>query len=142
MIKRRQKLLVWTITLFWIPSLFTIGCAQKSVVKEQRAGGEVAVQKEAAAGAGEASEKRPQRKERWQQKKVGKKKAKVEPVLWPVIYEANKDKIKNPNRIYFLGQKLVILCRDMTIDDIKDARKKAGAPKPYTPSSGACAPLS
>lgn len=61
--------------------------------------------------------------------------------LWPVIYEANKNKIKSPNLIY-PGQKLVIPRSGMTMDEIKDARKRAGARKPYTPPSGACAPVS
>ena len=161
--KRRSKLLAWTVTLFWLLSLFTVGCAQKSVVKEQTAGGEAAVQKEAAAGTGATSEKGTAAEKKATADKAKKKKAKVEsyvvkkgdclwriakmkgiyndPFLWMVIYEANKDKIKNPNRIY-PGQKLVIPRGGMTMDEIKDARKKAGAPKPYTPPSGACAPLS
>ncbi len=51
--KRRSKLLVWIVSIFWLLSLFTIGCTQKSVVK----GEEAAVQKESAAGAGKVSEK-------------------------------------------------------------------------------------
>ncbi|HVO66982.1 MAG TPA: LysM peptidoglycan-binding domain-containing protein [Syntrophales bacterium] len=160
--KRRSKLMAWIVTLFWLLSLFTVGCAQKAAVKEKPAGGEAVAQKESAAGA--ASEKGTTAEgKKVAADKSKRKKGKVEsyvvkkgdclwriakmkgiyndPFLWPVIYEANKDKIKNPNRIY-PGQKLVIPRSGMTMDDIKDVRKKAGARKPYTPPSGACAPMS
>lgn len=61
--------------------------------------------------------------------------------LWPVIFNANKKLIKNPNRIY-PGQKLNIPRCGLTLDAVKKARKKAGAPKPYTPPEGAKAPVS
>jgi outer membrane lipoprotein-sorting protein len=51
MMKRRSKLMAWIVTLFWLLSLFTVGCAQKSVVKETVTGGEAVAQKESATGA-------------------------------------------------------------------------------------------
>jgi LysM repeat protein len=163
--KRRSKLLVWIVSIFWLLSLFTIGCTQKAVVK----GEEAAVQKESA-GAGTVSEKGTTAEGQTAESKALAAKAKKkktkpmmesyvvkkgdclwsiaklkgiysDPFLWPVIYEANKDKIKNPNLIY-PGQKLVIPRSGMTMDEVKEARKKAGARKPYTPPSGACAPIS
>ncbi len=61
--------------------------------------------------------------------------------LWPVIYNANKKKIKNPNLIY-PGQKLLIPREGVSMDAVKKARKKAGAPKPYTPPANAKPPVS
>lgn len=60
--------------------------------------------------------------------------------LWPILYEANKGQIKNPNLIY-PGQKLKIPRDGFTMDDIKKARKKAGAKKPYTPPTGSKPPI-
>ncbi|MFA5179723.1 MAG: LysM peptidoglycan-binding domain-containing protein [Syntrophales bacterium] len=60
--------------------------------------------------------------------------------LWPIIYKANKGQIKNPNRIY-PGQKLKIPRDGYSMDDIKKARKKAGAKKPYTPPQGSKPPI-
>ena len=62
-----------------------------------------------------------------------------DPFLWPIIFEANKGKIKKASLIY-PGQKLNIPRSGMTMDAIKDARKKAGAKKPYTPPAGAIVP--
>jgi len=168
--KRRSKLLVWIVSIFWLLSLFTIGCAKKAVMKEKPAGEKSTVQKESAAGAGTVSEKGTAAEGQTAESKALAAKAKKkktkpmmesyvvkkgdclwsiaklkgiysDPFLWPVIYEANKDKIKNQNLIY-PGQKLVIPRSGMTMDDVKEARKKAGARKPYTPPSGACAPIS
>ncbi len=60
--------------------------------------------------------------------------------LWPIIYEANKGQIKNPNRIY-PGQKLIIPRDGFSMKDIKKARKKAGAKRPYTPPKGSKPPM-
>lgn len=60
--------------------------------------------------------------------------------LWPIIYQANKGQIKNPNLIY-PGQKLKIPRDGFSMDDIKKARKKAGAKKPYTPPKGSKPPM-
>jgi nucleoid-associated protein YgaU len=62
-----------------------------------------------------------------------------DPFLWPVIYDANKGKIKKANLIY-PGQKLKIPRSGVAMDAIKDARKKAGAKKPYLPPAAAIAP--
>ncbi|HOF04078.1 MAG TPA: LysM peptidoglycan-binding domain-containing protein [Syntrophales bacterium] len=55
-----------------------------------------------------------------------------DPYLWPVIYKANKDQIKNPNRIY-PGQRLKIPRSGLKETEIIKARKQAGAKKPYRP---------
>jgi nucleoid-associated protein YgaU len=62
-----------------------------------------------------------------------------DPFLWTVIYDANKGKIKKANLIY-PGQKLKIPRSGITMDAIKDARKKAGAKKPYLPPKAAVVP--
>jgi nucleoid-associated protein YgaU len=62
-----------------------------------------------------------------------------DPFLWPVIYDANKGKIKKANLIY-PGQKLNIPRSGITMDAVKDARKKAGAKKPYLPPAAAIVP--
>jgi len=163
--KRRSKLMAWIVTLFWLLSLFTVGCAQKAAVKEKPAGEEAVAQKESAVSEKGTSAEGKTAESKALAAKAKKKKAKGmmesyvvkkgdclwsiakmkgiynDPFLWPVIYDANKNKIKNPNLIY-PGQKLVIPRSGMTMDDIKDVRKKAGARKPYTPPSGACAPIS
>jgi len=63
-----------------------------------------------------------------------------DPFLWPVIFEANKGKVKNPNLIY-PDQKLKIPRSGISMNAIKDARKKAGARRPYTPPAGAVLPV-
>jgi len=62
-----------------------------------------------------------------------------DPYLWPLIYDANKGKIKKANLIY-PGQKLKIPRSGITMDAIKDARKKAGAKQPYLPPKAAVVP--
>lgn len=62
-----------------------------------------------------------------------------DPFLWPLIYDANKGKIKKAKLIY-PGQKLKIPRSGITMDAIKDARKKAGAKKPYLPPKAAVVP--
>lgn len=63
-----------------------------------------------------------------------------DPFLWPIIYEANSNQIKNPNIIY-PGQRLTIPRRGYTLDNIKMIKKKAGAPQPYLPQQRANIPL-
>lgn len=55
-----------------------------------------------------------------------------DPFQWPVIYDANKNQIEDPDLIY-PGQILFIPRSGYTIDAVKEARKRAGAPRPYTP---------
>jgi len=63
-----------------------------------------------------------------------------DPYLWPIIYEANKDVIRNPKRIY-PGQELDIPRGGYLPQEIKDIRKKAGAAKPYLPPQQANLPV-
>ena len=62
-----------------------------------------------------------------------------DPFIWPLIYDANKDNIKNPNLIY-PGQELSIPRAGYSMEEIQEARKGAGAPRPYTPPEGAQVP--
>ena len=50
-----------------------------------------------------------------------------DPFMWPLIFKANRDKIKNPNLIY-PGQNFAIP-RTFALDDVKAARVKAGKSK-------------
>ena len=62
-----------------------------------------------------------------------------DPFMWPLIYTANTDQINNPDLIY-PDQKLKIPRGGYTIDEVKDARQRAGAPRPYTPPDEALIP--
>ncbi len=62
-----------------------------------------------------------------------------DPFMWPLIYTANTDQINNPDLIY-PDQKLKIPRGGYTIDEVKEARQRAGAPRPYTPPDEALAP--
>jgi len=62
-----------------------------------------------------------------------------DPYLWPILYDANKKALKNPNRIY-PGMKLQIPRAGYKPADIQNARKKAGALKPYNPPARAVPP--
>jgi nucleoid-associated protein YgaU len=63
-----------------------------------------------------------------------------DPYLWPIIYEANKDVIKNP-KLLFPGQELGIPREGYALEEIKTIRMKAGAPKPYSPPQQANLPV-
>jgi nucleoid-associated protein YgaU len=63
-----------------------------------------------------------------------------DPYLWPLIYEANKKILRNPDLIY-PGQKITIPRAGYNLDAIKKARKKAGAPKPYQAPKDANLPV-
>jgi hypothetical protein len=63
-----------------------------------------------------------------------------DPYLWPIIYEANKDIIKNPKLLY-PGQELEIPRGGYLPEEIKNIRKKAGAAKPYLPPQQANLPV-
>jgi len=62
-----------------------------------------------------------------------------DPFMWPLIYNANKDQINNPDLIY-PGQEFKIPRTGYTMEEITDSRKTAGAPRPYTPPEGALVP--
>jgi LysM repeat protein len=62
-----------------------------------------------------------------------------DPFMWPLIYTANTDQINNPDLIY-PDQKLKIPRGGYTIEEVKEARQRAGAPRPYTPPNEALAP--
>ncbi|SDK49501.1 hypothetical protein SAMN05660337_0632 [Maridesulfovibrio ferrireducens] len=49
-----------------------------------------------------------------------------DPFMWPLIYKANRDQIKNPDLIY-AGQSLEVPRVGYSLDEVKDARKAAGA---------------
>ena len=63
-----------------------------------------------------------------------------DPFLWPILYDANKEKIKNPNKIY-PGLKLQIPRAGYKPADIRTARQKAGARQPYNPPARALPPI-
>jgi len=54
-----------------------------------------------------------------------------DPFQWPLIYQANRDQIKNPDLIY--PRQDFKVPHDANTDEIKAARKKAGAGAPYWP---------
>ena len=57
---------------------------------------------------------------------------------WPLIYKANRDQIRDP-QILFVGQQLVIP-RKVSIEEVREARRQAGAEEPYDPPPGAFHP--
>jgi nucleoid-associated protein YgaU len=62
-----------------------------------------------------------------------------DPYLWPVLYNANRNVIKDPDRIT-PGMKLQIPRAGFKQADIQNARKTAGAPRPYNPPARAVPP--
>ncbi len=63
-----------------------------------------------------------------------------DPFMWPLIYNTNKDRINNPDLIY-PGQILDIPRSGYTMDEVREARRLAGAPRPYTPPEGSMPPI-
>ncbi|MDO9527614.1 MAG: LysM peptidoglycan-binding domain-containing protein [Syntrophales bacterium] len=55
-----------------------------------------------------------------------------DPFQWPIIYDANSNLINDPDLIY-PGQIFSIPRKGYTIEEVKEARKRAGAPRPYAP---------
>ena len=62
-----------------------------------------------------------------------------DPYLWPVLHDANKNVIKDPNKIT-PGMKLKIPRAGYKPADVQNARKTAGACKPYNPPARAVPP--
>ncbi len=61
-----------------------------------------------------------------------------DPFMWPLIFQANRDRIERPDLIY-PGQTLHIP-RTSTSEEVRDARMAAGAPHPYLPPTEAVLP--
>jgi len=61
-----------------------------------------------------------------------------DPFMWPLIFKANRDKIKNPDLIY-PGQVFEIP-REFSLEELKESRRSAGAPRPYLPPKEANIP--
>ena len=63
-----------------------------------------------------------------------------DPFMWPLIYKANRDKIKNPDLIY-AGQQFDVPRTGFDLEEVKAARKQAGAPwKELNPGPDAMVP--
>ena len=62
---------------------------------------------------------------------AGRKEIYNDPYQWPLIYKANRDQIRDPHML-FVGQQLVIP-RTVTIEEVREARRQAGAQAPYDP---------
>jgi nucleoid-associated protein YgaU len=62
---------------------------------------------------------------------AGRKEIYNDPYQWPLLYKANRDQIRDPHML-FVGQKLVIP-RTVTIEEVREARRQAGAQPPYDP---------
>jgi nucleoid-associated protein YgaU len=62
---------------------------------------------------------------------AGRREIYNDPQQWVLIYKANRDQIRDPLQI-FVGQHLVIP-RAITIEEVREARKQAGATAPYDP---------
>jgi len=62
---------------------------------------------------------------------AGRREIYNDPYQWPLIYKANRDQIRDPHML-FVGQELVIP-RTITIEEVREARRQAGAPEPYDP---------
>jgi len=61
-----------------------------------------------------------------------------DPYQWPLIYKANRDQIRDPH-VLFVGQQLVIP-RKVSIEEVREARRQAGAPEPFDPPPDAFHP--
>ncbi|MDD3311019.1 LysM peptidoglycan-binding domain-containing protein [Pseudodesulfovibrio sp.] len=63
-----------------------------------------------------------------------------DPFMWPLIYKANRDKIKNPDLIY-PGQQFEVPRYGFDLEEVKASRKQAGAPwKALEPGQDAMIP--
>ncbi|WP_031484472.1 LysM peptidoglycan-binding domain-containing protein [Maridesulfovibrio frigidus] len=63
-----------------------------------------------------------------------------DPFMWPLIYKANREQIKNPDLIY-AGQSLDVPRVGYSLDEVKEARKEAGSSwKDLDPQQNAVVP--
>ena len=161
--KRRNALYGSLVLIISLMLIFAGACTQPATVKDGSAEQQQVAQKESAAGVQKVSpESQPVTGETKAAAEAKPEKGKIDtyvvkkgdclwsiakkknvyndPFLWPVIYEANKDIIKNPGLLY-PGQKLNIPRGGYGLDEIKGMRKKAGAPKPYSPTKQAKLPV-
>ena len=163
--KRRNALYGLIALIMSLTLIFAGACAKTATMKDAGSEQQAAAQKESVAGGqksmSESQKVAPESRAATSESKAEagkletyvvkkgdclwaiakKKKVYNDPFLWPVIYDANKGKIKKANLIY-PGQKLKIPRSGITMDAIKDARKKAGAKKPYLPPASAVVPKS
>jgi len=58
--------------------------------------------------------------------------------MWPLLFKANRDQIRDP-KVVFPGQTLTVP-RDITYEEVIEARKMAEAPPPYDPPATAYTP--
>jgi len=58
--------------------------------------------------------------------------------MWPLIYKANRDQMRDP-QVVFPGQ-ILSIPRELTFEEIIEARKQAQAPPPYIPPFNAYNP--
>ncbi len=64
-----------------------------------------------------------------------------DPFMWPLIYKANRDQIKNPDLIY--PEQTFSIPRDFTLGEAQDSRKEAGSgSKNMDPGPDAVVPAS
>jgi len=61
-----------------------------------------------------------------------------DPFMWPLIYKANRNQINDPDLIY-PGQ-VFYIPRTFELDELRESRRSAGAPKPYLPPRDANVP--
>ena len=47
----------------------------------------------------------------------------AEGLLWPLLYQANRDQIKDPRQIF--TAQILDIRRDMTVEELEEARQKA-----------------
>ena len=159
----------FVVIIMCVSLLFAVGCSKTATVKDGGAEQQMAAQKESAASAGQAEGKAAGKETAASRKAAAKAKAAAamagklkdsytvkkgdclwgiakkktvynDPFQWPILYEANKDIIKKANLIY-PGQKFKVPRSGLTMDDVKKARKEAGAKKPYSPPANAIVPI-
>ncbi len=61
-----------------------------------------------------------------------------DPFMWPLIFKANRDQINNPDLIF--PNQVFQIPRAYQLDQLKESRRMAGAPRPYLPPHAANLP--